>query len=222
MTSYGAAQEPRVPRLSLTAVGVDRPGIVAAVTGALVDVGCNLADSTMAILQGQFAMLLIVEAGDATAEQIEAALARRAAGFELTVAVRPVTPAGDRAMRPVKPVGDRAGLPGSDAHADTHTEPGADDQATEAASLEPWVISVHGADRPGIVHAVAAALAGFGGNIVDLVTHTVGSASEPLYTMTLRASLPGGRSEQAAEAVRSAARQLGVHCSIHRDDADIL
>jgi len=40
-----------VPRLALSAIGADRPGIVAAVTGALVDSGCNLEDTTMAILR---------------------------------------------------------------------------------------------------------------------------------------------------------------------------
>ncbi|HVF11766.1 MAG TPA: ACT domain-containing protein, partial [Actinomycetota bacterium] len=35
--------------LTVTATGKDRPGIVAAVTGALLEVGCNLSDCSMAL-----------------------------------------------------------------------------------------------------------------------------------------------------------------------------
>ena len=52
----------RVTHFAVTAVGADRPGIVAAVTGAFVDHGCNLEDSSMTILRGQFAMMLVVDA----------------------------------------------------------------------------------------------------------------------------------------------------------------
>src|SRR5580693_8960327 len=78
-------------RLSLSALGVDRPGIVAAVSGVLVDLGCNLEDSTMTNLQGHFAVMLVVAAPDGvTAPALETALADVAAGFELVIAVRPL------------------------------------------------------------------------------------------------------------------------------------
>lgn len=44
----------------MSAVGADRPGIVAGVTGALVRLGCNLEDTSMSVLGGRFAMVLIV------------------------------------------------------------------------------------------------------------------------------------------------------------------
>ena len=47
--------------ISLTAIGKDKPGIVAAVTKALYELKCNIEDSTMTILHGQFAMILIVK-----------------------------------------------------------------------------------------------------------------------------------------------------------------
>lgn len=46
--------------LAVTAVGRDRPGIVAGITGALLDFGGNVDDSQMSILHGQFAVMLIV------------------------------------------------------------------------------------------------------------------------------------------------------------------
>ncbi|MBI1884028.1 MAG: amino acid-binding protein [Chlamydiae bacterium] len=44
----------------MTALGQDRPGIVAAVSKVLYEVGCNLEDSSMTILEGEFAMILVV------------------------------------------------------------------------------------------------------------------------------------------------------------------
>lgn len=47
-------------QLALSAVGRDRPGIVAAVTGALLRHGVNVEDSRMAILRGHFTMMLVL------------------------------------------------------------------------------------------------------------------------------------------------------------------
>jgi glycine cleavage system transcriptional repressor len=78
-----------VAHFAVTAVGADRPGIVAAVTGAFADHGCNLEDSSMTILRGQFAMMLVVDgpAGVGAAE-LESALAGPAADLDLVVTVR--------------------------------------------------------------------------------------------------------------------------------------
>jgi glycine cleavage system transcriptional repressor len=178
-------------RLSLSALGVDRPGIVAALSGVLVDLGCNLEDSTMTNLQGHFAVLLVVAAPDGVAaEALESALGEVAGRFQLTVAVRPL---GD--------------APASE----------------EGPPTDAWTVAVHGADRPGIVRDVTSALAGAGGNVVDLSTHLVGEAGAPVYVMTLWVTLPtGAAGEAAAERIRQAAAALDVHCSVHRDEVDLL
>ena len=44
----------------LTAVGPDRPGMAHAVAQILADAGCNIEDTTMTRLAGEFAMILIV------------------------------------------------------------------------------------------------------------------------------------------------------------------
>jgi len=44
----------------ITAVGVDRPGMVHAVASELAAAGCNIEDTTMTRLSGEFAMILIV------------------------------------------------------------------------------------------------------------------------------------------------------------------
>ena len=53
-------------QLALTAIGRDRPGIVAEVTRALLGHSLNITDSHMGVLGGRFSMMLIVEAPDAT------------------------------------------------------------------------------------------------------------------------------------------------------------
>lgn len=180
-------------RVVVTAFGADRPGIVAAVTGALVDHGANLADTAMTNLAGQFAMVLVVEvpaAGEAAA--LEAALVERTAPLGLTVAV--------------------VDLPDDGAGA-TPAGPG----------TTSWAVSVHGADRPGIVHRVTALLADHGANVVDLTTRTVGPVTGPTYVMLLELDLPAGASSvDLGEALEALARDLGVEVHLRPDDADIL
>jgi glycine cleavage system transcriptional repressor len=48
-------------QLVIAAVGRDRPGLVDALSGWIMDSGCNIADSRMTVLGGEFAVLLLVE-----------------------------------------------------------------------------------------------------------------------------------------------------------------
>src|SRR4051794_25621920 len=74
---------------AVSAVGADRPGIVAAVTGVFLEHGCNLEDTSMTILRGHFAMMLVVAAPDGLDQPaLENALAGPARDLELVVAVR--------------------------------------------------------------------------------------------------------------------------------------
>jgi glycine cleavage system transcriptional repressor len=63
---------------ALTAVGRDRPGIVAAITAVLLDHGVNVEDSQMTILRGHFTMMLIVAVGDDVDVEVLAADLREA------------------------------------------------------------------------------------------------------------------------------------------------
>ena len=74
--------------LAVTVVGDDRPGIVAAVTGALSVAGANLEDTSMTILRGHFVMTLVVAAQ--AAATVEQALSSEAERLGLDVTVREV------------------------------------------------------------------------------------------------------------------------------------
>ena len=59
------------PRLVLSAIGNDRPGIVSELSGAISHVGGNIADSRMSVLGGEFALMLLVEGSETVIGQIE-------------------------------------------------------------------------------------------------------------------------------------------------------
>jgi glycine cleavage system transcriptional repressor len=58
-----------VHQIWLTAIGRDKPGIVARIARVLVDHGLNIEDSQMRILGGRFAMMLLLR-GEAGEEQL--------------------------------------------------------------------------------------------------------------------------------------------------------
>lgn len=178
-----------MPHFALSAVGADRPGIVAAVTGALVEHGCNLEDTSMSILRGQFAMMLIVDGPDGLdAATLEQAMAAPAADLDLVVAVRAVA-----------------------------------EEVPVAAEGEAWAVAVYGADRPGIVHRFTALLATEGVNVIDLTTRVIGEPARPVYAMILEVSLPPDLDGAALSGRLAAlATVLGVECSTHPSEADIL
>ncbi|SDE28122.1 glycine cleavage system protein R [Auraticoccus monumenti] len=75
--------------IAVTVIGADRPGIVAEVTGALAGVEGNLEDSTMTLLRGQFAMVVLVRSR-AGVPAVQEALSPLASDGRLAVDVRPV------------------------------------------------------------------------------------------------------------------------------------
>jgi glycine cleavage system transcriptional repressor len=168
-----------VPQAVVSAIGPDRPGIVAGVTKVLLEHGCNIADSHMGLLNGRFTMMLVVAVPDGLRE-------RRFAD-DLEKAAR--------------------GL-GLDA---IHAEYVGD--AIEAAPAS-HVVTVYGADHPGIVAAVTEALANGGASVTDLQTRLAGE----LYVMTLEVS--GG--EGAEGALRAVAAEQGLEVTVRPVDADVL
>ncbi|HEX9776129.1 MAG TPA: ACT domain-containing protein [Actinomycetota bacterium] len=172
--------------VAVTAIGVDRPGIVAAVTDVLLRHHCNIEDSRMATLGGHFAMMLIV-ATDADPAALELALQDPARSFDLIVSARPV---------PETPPAHAAG--------------------------EQWVVSVYGADHPGIVARVTGALAAEAVNITDLATH-VGEGDPPVYVMVLEVTLPPSLpGEELRGALDALAGELAVNISARPMDPETL
>jgi glycine cleavage system transcriptional repressor len=78
-----------MPHFAVSVFGRDRPGIVAAVTRVLADAGCNLEDTSMTILRGHFAMMLVVSGpAGSVADDLEAGLGPVAGRLDLQLSVR--------------------------------------------------------------------------------------------------------------------------------------
>lgn len=167
----------------ITVVGDDRPGIVASVSKALFEAGCNLEDVTSTILRGHFSMMLMVRSPDGVEDlgsKIEPALVSQG----LSVTVRAVEEAAVDVVPP------------------TH------------------MVSVYGADKPGIVYRVADALAAAGANVTDLTSRVIGDPASPVYALMIEVVVPSElEAETLLEGVRS---ELEVDLSVHPIEADLL
>lgn len=69
----------------VTALGEDRPGIVQEVSRAIADTGCNIEDSRMTVLGGEFAMLMMVSGRWNELAKLESALPNTARRMGLQV-----------------------------------------------------------------------------------------------------------------------------------------
>jgi glycine cleavage system transcriptional repressor len=95
------------------------------------------------------------------------------------------------------------------------------------ASAQPspsHVVTVYGTDHPGIVHAVAAALAERGVNITDLNTRLVSEeGEEPLYAMMMEVELPDGlAAEELERSLADVGREQEVEASVRPLEQDVL
>jgi glycine cleavage system transcriptional repressor len=181
-----------VRHFALSAVGRDRPGIVAAVSRVLLEHGLNIEDSQMTILRGHFTMVLVLAAPDqvdAAALDADLAQARSELGLE-------ALSLGEL---------EETGAP--------------------VAAAPSHIITVYGADHPGIVHAVSAALAGRNVNITDLYTRLSGEegADAQLYTLMLEIELPEGLTIDELEAdLRRVAAEQRLELSVRPLESDAL
>lgn len=170
-----------MPALAVTTIGADRPGIIARVTGVLYEHGGNLTDSTMTILGGHFAIMLLVDI-DVEPAALEEALAAACGDLELFIRVSEVGAGRDSAP-------------------------------------PDHVLSVYGADRPGIVHRAATSLAKAGVNVTDLTTQVLGSDA-PVYACVMEVAIGEHDPLAIADAVRADVGEVEV--SIHPLDVETL
>ena len=173
---------------SLSAVGADRPGIIAAVAERLVAHGVNVTDSQMGILRGFFAMQLVVTAPDDVDEDALAA--------------------------DVRAVGEQLRL-------DTVTLRAIPERPPAGALEEPThVVSVHGADHPGILLAITSALAGAGVNVCDLRTRLT---PDGVWAMVIHIACPEQADVRAIEAsLLVVGEREGVGVSLHAAEPDVM
>jgi glycine cleavage system transcriptional repressor len=167
----------------MTAFGQDRPGIVAAVAEGLFQLRCNIEDTCMTRLRGEFTMMVMVKLpAELPPEDLAARIAPFTDPLDLTVLCRE--------------------LPGQAAVSPPLTD------------IPCYMLSVYGADRPGIVARVARIVTDQGGNITDMNTRVIGTPERPVYVMLMEVLLVSkdpAPLESALEALKSS---LGVDISL--------
>ena len=76
----------------LTALGPDRVGIVDDLTALILEAGCNVEESRMAVLGGEFAVILLLSGGQHEVGRLIEGLPARAAGLGLQAALKETAP----------------------------------------------------------------------------------------------------------------------------------
>ena len=183
--------------LVLTAIGDDRPGLVSALSAAIDDHGGSWVDSSLALLAGKFAGIVLVEVTEEHAPALTEAVSALSEQVGLRV---DVTPAG----APAAPTGAQAAATG----------------ARTAADGETLQLHLLGQDRTGMVREVASALASAGATIDDLRSWTrdAPEGGGVLFEAEAAVRLPAGAD---AAAVREALERIAAELMVDLDLADI-
>lgn len=80
--------QPKKTYLVISALGKDRPGIVSALSKIIAEHDCNIEDSRMTVLGGEFAAMLLVEGKWNTLAKVENALPELEKQMGLTIAIK--------------------------------------------------------------------------------------------------------------------------------------
>ena len=178
-------------RWIVTALGKDRPGIVAGVTQVLYRLGCNLEDSAMTRLEGEFAVMLIFSSRHSLArERLLGAFEPLQRRLQLVVHLKSLT---------------------------------VQESAKPKAHGARYLLSVYGADRPGIVFQVSQALARNRINITDVHTHRSVGQRPSLYLMLLEVEVPRRIAVRTLERqLALLGKRLGVEMSLRPAEAEVL
>jgi glycine cleavage system transcriptional repressor len=167
----------------ITGVGRDRIGIVAELTDLLFSSGCNLMDSSMTLLRGEFALILMAQLPEGLpTEDLQEQLSQIESRMGLRLHVREL---------------DEEELQHQDTSEGLH------------------IISVYGADKPGIVAGVTRKLSELAVNITDVQTRSTGAAGKPVFVMILEAVAPASLStEQLQQHLKECRSNLNVDITV--------
>ncbi len=146
--------------IAVTVVGKDKPGIISALTKALYQVGGNLEDASMTILEGEFAMIFLA---DLKTSKMREKLLNHLEKLEREAGLLVST-------REIKYLLKRGQKHGS--------------------GTSSWIVSVSGKDRAGIVYRVAKLLADERLNITDLDSKILGRGKRAAYALILEVDIP--------------------------------
>jgi glycine cleavage system transcriptional repressor len=166
----------------LMGLGRDSIGFVAEVTHHLYEEGLNLLDSSMTLLRGEFAMVLMVELPEnASLSQLEARMKDLEKQLDMKIHVRLLS----------------------------------QEELQEPDVENGYMISIYGADKPGIVAHATRALANAGLNITDMQTKLTGQGTK-IFVMILEVTAPPSVSaETIRKLLEKTTTQFGVDVTVN-------
>ncbi len=86
-------EPPRMKKhLVISALGKDRPGIVNQLSRAILDAGCNIEDSRMTVLGGEFALMLLISGPWNAVAKLEGQIKAMESKLELTLVSKATEP----------------------------------------------------------------------------------------------------------------------------------
>lgn len=167
----------------ITGAGRDRVGIVAELADFLFKLGCNLLDSSMTLLRGEFALILMTTLPEnLSVDDLRSGLLKLQDKLALNFSVR---------------------------------ELAQEELQEQTNDSFQFIMSVYGADKPGIVAGVTKELAQLKMNITDVQTKSVQQDKGEIFVMMLElSSVQELRAAELQERLTSFASKLGVDISV--------
>lgn len=176
----------------ITAAGRDHPGMAHALAQILFDAGCNIEDTTMTRLSGEFAMILIVSPPDDETdharfiENLATQLAPLESSHGLFVGVRDIS-----------------------------------NERPELADAPRYILSVYGPEKTGLLAAMTGVLAQQGVNITDVQTRVAGGGAVYVMMFEVELP-QGLSEETLQNAVQNAAQNSGLQASLRMLEEETL
>ncbi len=167
----------------ITGAGRDRVGIVAELTDFLFKLGCNLLDSSMTLLRGEFALILMTTMPEGMqVDELHENLQILQKELKLNFSVRELTK---------------------------------EELEEQETAKQQFIISVYGADKPGIVAGITKELAFMNLNITDVQTKSVSQGQGEIFVMMLELSSQKDlQASELQEKLVEFSSRMGVNVSV--------
>lgn len=174
-------------KVVVTVIGKDQTGIVSSVTGVLYENGCNIEDASMTILGSEFAMIMIV----ALSKKISLADFQKSFNaIEKKLGLSVTTKE----------------LPDTEHRREARRE-----------GIEPYIVSVLGADQAGIVHKISRVLADYRLNITDVNSRIIGEGTKSVYALVIEVDVPKTFDIKGLEETyKTLGKELGVDITVRK------
>ena len=177
----------------LTAGGVDRKGIVFNLTKILKKYGFNIEDSSMILLRHTFSVIVILSHSDISNSEL------KKFHTEINLFMKNANMSAE-----IRGISQK-------------------DMAEYGKEGGTYMLSISGADKPGIVNSITGILYKNKINIIDMETKSSQKTMPAAYYMFLEVDVPKKVKIAAlGKELQAAGKKIGVHININKVESDVL